>query len=176
MARFALIALALLAAGSARAQVYKCVDAAGRVVYSQTPCPASTKSGTITRRIDAAPSAPQAAPTAAAEKGEKADKAAKADKAGSGKADAPKTPADQEQAFRKRQQEKEKNEKDAEQKAAETKRKEDNCRSARERLAQAEIGGRVTRINPQGERYYLDDAQLEQQKAAARAEISQYCN
>lgn len=167
MTRFALIALALLAAGSAQAQVYKCVDAAGRVVYSQTPCPASTKSGTITRRIDAAPTAPQAAPAAAAEKAEKGEAV---------KDGAPKTPVDQEQAYRKRVQEREKNDKEAEQKATEAKRKEDNCRVARERLAQAEIGGRVTRVNPQGERYFLDDAQLEQQKADARAEMGRNCN
>jgi len=167
MTRFALIVLGLLAAGSAQAQVYKCVDAAGKVIYSQTPCPASTKSGTITRRIDAAPSAPQAAPAAAAEKAEKGEAVKEA---------APKTPVDQEQAFRKRVQEREKSDKDAAQKTAEAKLKEDNCRVARERLAQAEIGGRVTRVNPQGERYFLDDAQLEQQKAGARADVGQFCN
>lgn len=164
MTRFALIALALLAAGSAQAQVHKCVDAAGRVVYSQTPCPANTKSGTITRRIDAAPSVPQ--PAAAAEKAEKGEAV---------KEGATKTPVNQEQAFRKRAQEREKNDKDAEQKAAEAKRKEDNCRVARERLAQLEMG-RVTRVNPQGERYFLDDAQVEQQKAGAQAEVGQACN
>jgi len=176
MFQFPLIALALLAAGSAQAQVYKCVDAAGKVVYSQTPCPANTKSGTITRRIDAAPyTPPSAAPSG--EKAEKADKAGKAGaKAGSAKADAPKTPAEQEQAFRKRQQEREKGDKEAEQKAAEAKRKEDNCRNARERLAQVEAGGRIARVNPQGERYFLDDAQIEQQRAGARAEVSQSCN
>jgi hypothetical protein len=164
MLRFPLIALALLAAGSAQAQVYKCVDAAGKVVYSQSPCPANTKSGSISRRIDAAPSAPQAAPSA-----EKAGKGEAAKEA------APKTPADQEQAFRKRAQEREKNDKDAVEKTAEAKRKEDNCRLARERLAQLDMG-RITRVNPQGERYYLDDAQLEQQKAGARADVGQFCN
>jgi uncharacterized protein DUF4124 len=172
MTRFALIALSLLAAGSAQAQVYKCVDAAGRVVYSQIPCPASTKSGTITRRIDAAPYTGSTAPSA--ESAEKADKAGAA-KAGSAKAGAPKTPAEQEQAFRKRAQEREKSAKDADQKAAEAKRKEENCRTARERLAQAETG-RVRRITPEGERYYLDDAQLEQQRAAGRTEVAQFCN
>ena len=31
-------------------------------------------------------------------------------------------------------------------------------------------------INDKGERYYMDDAQIESGKAQARAEVSQYCN
>jgi len=66
--------------------------------------------------------------------------------------------------------------KESEQKSAEAQRKEDNCRNARERVAQYEIGGRMTRINPQGERYYLEDAQIEQEKARARADVALMCN
>jgi hypothetical protein len=43
-------------------------------------------------------------------------------------------------------------------------------------LAQLEIGGRMTRVNPQGERYYLEDAQIEQEKTGARADVAQACN
>ena len=167
MLRLAQFVIALLAASCAQAQVYKCIDAEGKVVYSQIPCPANTKSETISRRVDSAPAAPAPAPSSAAEKAGKED----ATKAGT-----PKTPTDQEQAFRKRQQDREKADKEAEQKLAEAKRKEDYCRSARDRLAQFEFGGRITRINPQGERVYLEDAQIEQQKAAARAEVAQACN
>ena len=176
MVRLAQFLVTLLAASCAQAQVYKCVDSAGRVIYSQNPCPANTKSGTISRRLDAGPAAaPQATPAEiAAEKGDSAKgDSAKGDSAKSG---APKTPADQEQAFRKRQQERDKAGKESEQQAADAKRKEDNCRGARERLATFEIGGRITRINAQGERVFLDDAQLEQQRAAARAEVAQACN
>lgn len=167
MLRFAQLVVALLVASSAEAQVHKCIDSAGKVIYSQVPCPANTKSGTISRRLDAAP-ASSASPAASP-----ADKAGKADDAKA--AAAPKTPLDAEQAFRKRQQDREKADKEAEQKLAEAKRKEDNCRSARERLATFEFGGRITQINPQGERVYLDDAQIEQQKAAARAMVEQAC-
>ncbi len=180
MARFALPGLALLlVAGAAQAQVYKCVDAAGKVIYSQNPCPANTRPGSIGRRVDAPAYTPP--PAAAAKDGATKEGASKggASKDGASKASkssGPKTAADQEQDFRKRQQDREKSDKDAEQKAAEVKRKEDNCRNARERLAQYEIGGRITRITPEGERYYLEDAQIEQQKAAARGEVGQYCN
>jgi len=163
MIRFALLVTVLLAASGAGAQVYKCIDSAGRVVYSQDPCPANTKSGTVSRRVGAAPASAATAPSAA----ESAEKTGKGD---ADKAAAPKTPADQEQAFRKRAQDREKADKESEQKLAEAKRKEDNCRAARDQLATFEFGGRITQINAQGERVYLDDAQIEQrQRAVAQA-------
>jgi Domain of unknown function (DUF4124) len=169
MLRFAQLVIALLAASSVQAQVYKCIDSAGKVIYSQNPCPANTKSGTVSRRVGPAPASSAAAPSSSAESAEKAGKGDAA------KAAAPKTPADQEQAFRKRLQERDKADKEAEQKLAETQRKEDNCRAARDRLATFEFGGRITQVNPQGERVYLDDPQIEQQKAAARAMVEQAC-
>src|SRR6266545_7061608 len=160
MIRIALFASALLGAASAQAQVYKCVGAGGKVFYSQDPCPAGMKPGAMSRKPA---SAPAAAP---------ADGAAKADAA---KSSAPKTPAEQEQAFRKRQQEQAKAAKESAEKSAEARRKEENCRNARERFAQYEIGGRIGRINAQGERYYLDDAQIEQERARTRAAVAQAC-
>ena len=161
MNRTALFAVAFLAASGAHGQVHKCVDAAGKVIYTQDPCPANTKSGSISRSVIQAPAA---AP---------ADSAAKGDAA---KSTAPKTAAEQEQAFRKRQQDQAKAAKESEQKSAEAQRKEANCRNARERLTQYEIGGRQSRINAQGERYYLEDAQIEQEKARARTDVAQSCN
>ena len=161
MTRTALFAVAFLAVSSAQGQVHKCVDAAGKVIYSQAPCPANTKPGAISRGVIQAPAA---AP---------AESAGKSDAA---KSAAPKTAAEQEQAFRKRQQDQAKAAKESEQKSAEAQRKEENCRNARERLTQYEIGGRQTRINAQGERYYLEDAQIEQEKARARADVTQSCS
>src|SRR2546427_11802196 len=161
MIRIALLAVAYLVASSAQAQVRKCVDAEGKIIYTQDPCPANTKSGSISRSVIQAPAA---APADSAAKGEAAKSAA------------PKTAAEQEQAFRKRQQDQAKAAKESEQKSAEAQRKEANCRNARERLTQYEIGGRQSRINAQGERYYLEDAQIEQEKARARADVAQRCN
>src|SRR6266850_4672181 len=148
MPRIALLVVAFLAASSAQAQVHKCVDAAGKIIYTQDPCPANTKSGTMSRNVLSAPAASPAASTADSP----ADKAA-------AKSTAPKTAAEQEQAFRQRQQEQAKASKQAQQKSAEAQAKELNCRNARERLAQYDIGGRLSRITAQGERYYMDDAQ-----------------
>jgi len=168
MIRIAAFVFASLSLASANAQVYKCIDAAGKVVYSQNPCPANTKSGTVTRRVDR----PSAAPAATPAEGS-ADKAAKGDAA---KKTVPNTTPDQEQDFRKRQQDQAKAAKESSAKSAEAQRKAENCRIARERLAQYEAGGRMTRINPQGERYYLEDAQIEQERARARADVSQHCS
>jgi hypothetical protein len=165
MPRIALLVVAFLAASSAQAQVHKCVDAAGKIIYTQDPCPANTKSGTMSRNVLSAPAASPAASPADSP----ADKAA-------AKSTAPKTAAEQEQAFRQRQQEQAKASKQAQQKSAEAQAKELNCRNARERLAQYDIGGRLSRINAQGERYYMDDAQIEQEKSRARADIAQACN
>jgi hypothetical protein len=123
------------------------------------------KSGRISGNV---PPAPAAAPAAAS-----ADKAAKGEAA---KSAAPKTVAEQEQAFRKRQQDQAKAAKESGEKSAEAQRKQENCRNARERLAQNEIGGRIARINAQGERYYLDDAQIAQEASRARADVAQACN
>jgi hypothetical protein len=121
------------------------------------------KSGTMSRNVLSAPAAsPADSP---------ADKAA-----GAAKSTAPKTAAEQEMEFRKRQQDQAKASKQSQQKSAEAQAKEQNCRNARERLAQYDIGGRLSRINAQGERYYMDDAQIEQEKARARADIAQACN
>ena len=170
MVRIALFAVAFLVVSSAQAQVYKCVDSSGKTIYSQDPCPANTKSGTISRSGPSAPAAPSPDSTA--------DKAAAGDaaKTAAPKTAAPKTAAEQEQAFRKRQQEQAKAAKESGQKDAEAQRKAEACRNARDRLAQYEIGGRLSRINAQGERYYLEDAQVEQEKARARADMAQACN
>jgi len=165
MIRIALLAFAFLAATGAQAQVYKCLDSSGRTVYLQNPCPPSMKKETMSR--GGIPPAPAAAPTDGA-----ADKASNADAAKGG----PKTAAEQEQAYRKRQQDQAKASKESDQKSAEAQAKEANCRSARQSLANFEIGGRISQINEKGERYYMEDAQIEAEKARARADVGRFCN
>jgi len=162
MIRFALFASVMLAAGAAQAQVYKCLDANGVTVYRQDPCPPSMKRETMQK--GGIPAAPATSSSEAAS-------GAKSDAKGG-----PKTPAEQEQAFRKRQQDAAKAAKDADQKTAQAQAKEANCTAARQRLTQFQIGGRIAQIDDKGERYYMDDAQIESAKARAQADISQYCN
>jgi hypothetical protein len=164
MIRIALFAIASLGAAATQAQVYKCLDPSGRVVYSQNPCPPSMKKETMSR--GGIPPAPAAASDAEAAKASKSD-AAKG---------SPKTPAEQEQAFRQRQLDQAKAAKEGEAKSAEAQAKAANCSNARQRLAQYEIGGRISQINEKGERYYMDDPSIESAKAQARADVSRFCN
>ena len=161
MIRFALFVIAALGTAAVQAQIYKCLDSNGTMVYSQNPCPPSMKRETMSR--GGIPPASAVAP---------ADKASKSDAAKGG----PKTAAEQEQAYRKRQQDQAKAAKEAGQKTAEAQAKEANCLNARQRLRTYESGIRISLINDKGERYYMEDAQVEAQKAQASADVSQYCN
>lgn len=158
MLRTLLLGILLAASAAASAQLYRWVDKDGRVHYTATPPPpGATKSRTIETR-----SAPPAAG------GESAAK----DDARKG----PLTPAEQEQAFRKRQLEAQKA---AEKAALEGQQEETrlaNCRRAREALATLESGQRVARTDPQGERYYLDDAARAREVDAARQSVQNWCN
>jgi hypothetical protein len=159
MARAAALFVSFLAlAGSAHAQVFKCVDAGGKTVYSQSPCPAGSKSATIDKRgpAAAAPAAPAADKKSAAKSG-------------------PMSPAERAQEDRKLQQEKLAADKKAAEKAAQDGQLRENCSRAKEQAAAYEIGGRISRINGQGERYYLSDDEIEREKAKAQSAVAQNC-
>ena len=144
--RVVLCFAAALGAASAHAQVYKCVDSAGKAVYSQSPCPAGTQSSTISNRV---PAAPVASPS--------------------------KSAAEQEMGFRKRQKEQEESQKKTAHSEEQAKLKEENCRRAREQSAQFDAGSRIARVNEKGERYFLDDDQIAQGKARAQSLVDQWC-
>jgi len=148
---FSLFAATLLAAPQVWAQVYKCVDASGKTVYLQSPCPP----GQTSKVLKSTPPAAQE-PTATAKAGTKA----------------PLTP---EQEFRKRQKDREEADKKSAEQLAEAKRREENCSRAKEQVALLNIGGRVSRADEKGERYVLEDAQVAQEKAKAQASVAEWC-
>ena len=149
--------LALCVALPATAQMYKWVDSDGKVKYSDKPPPSNVKVETL--RIPAhAPAAPAAA---AAKDASKA---------------APRTPAEQEQAFRKRQQDAAKEQEKQAQKDQETAARAEDCKRAKSALAGLELGGRQATVNDKGEREFLDDQQIEKAKAQARQDIAATCN
>ena len=137
----------------ANAQVYKCVDAKGKTVYSQSPCPANSKSKTL----DANPAPSSAAP------------------ASSGAAKGPVDPRKADAEFKKRQLEEQAAAKKASEKDEEAKVKAENCGRAKGSLAQYEAGGRITRYNAKGEREFLNDDEIAREKARAQDMVSQYC-
>ena len=155
-----LLTVTLLTAPLAHAQVFKCVDAKGKTVYSQTPCPSgasATVLGTKPR-------------PAAAEPAETKDAGAKG--AAAKKDEKPLTP---EEAFQKRQKEKAEADKKSAEQAAADQRKQEECRRAKEQVAQYVAGGRIARIDDKGERYFLDDSQIESEKAKWEAQAQQAC-
>ena len=153
MLRLLILGLAFALAGTASAQLYRWVDADGRVRYTDRPPPAGVKARTI-----AAPAAPAASP--------------------SDKDDASRAPtaAEQEQAFQKRRLDAQKAaEKSAAAQKDET-AKQENCRRARETLATLQSGQRIRRTNPQGEPYYLDDGARAAETQSAQRAVQDWCS
>lgn len=156
------LALTLCVALPASAQMYKWVDSDGKVQYSDKPPPSNIKAEKL--RV---PARAADAPATGEDKGAAQKDAAKP---------APKTAAEQEQAFRKRQLDAAKAQTEQAKKQAQAGDRAENCKRAREALANFEIGGRITRIDEKGERVYLDEQQIAQEMARARAEAAAACN
>jgi hypothetical protein len=146
------LVLSLLAAGAVSAQQYKWIDQDGKVRYGDTP-PPGVKAQPL--RPPPGPASPSSS-ASAAKKGEK-----------------PLTP---EQAFQKRQQDAAKDAEKQAQADGEARAKRENCERAQEVLRTLESGQRIQRTNAQGERYYLEDAQIAQETARARTAVQQSCN
>jgi hypothetical protein len=146
-----LLLIALMAHETAHSQINKCVDPAGKAVYSQAPCPAGQTSFVIAKP------APATSPV------EPADKSA---------AKPPPTP---EEAFQQRQKERNEAEKKAAAEMAEAKQRQEGCEQARRLLAQYEMGGRITSTNANGERYFLQDDQIAQAKVRAGQAVNEWC-
>ncbi len=162
-------AIATAAAGAAQAQI-KCWTENGKRVCGDSP-PAGAKVTTIRGTTPAPAGAAPAAPAAkdAAGKDEKTDKTDKAAKKG------PLTPAEQEQEYRKRQAE---SQKAAEKLAAgqrESAAKLAACEQAKAALRSFETGQRIQRTDDKGERYFLDDAQIAQERSQARQTVQRSC-
>jgi len=153
--------LMLCLALPASAQMYKWVDADGRVQYSDKPPPSNIKTEKLRETAPAA-----SAPAAGDAKG-----AAKKDAAKAG----PRTAAEEEQAFRKRQLDAAKAQELDGKKQAEARQKEENCARARAALTNLEMGGRQVRIDEKGERVFLEDAQIAQETARARQDVAAAC-
>ena len=154
----ALIFIAGLAFAGAAAAQYKWTDKDGRVQYGDTPPPGAKVQGV---RPALRPGVPQA------EASEKKDDSKDAKKG-------PLTLSEKDAEFRKRQQEAEKDREKQAKAKQEADDKRENCARANEALRGIE-GGRVARTSANGERYYLDDAQLEQEKTRARQAAQEWC-
>ena len=154
MRRLSIILATLLFTGAVNAQMYKWVDADGKVRYSDTP-PSGAKATQLKGMQSSPPSA--SAP------------AAKVAKKG------PLTPAEQEQDYRKRQQDAKKASEKAEQESVAQAANKEGCERSKEYLSTLQSGQRIGRTNPSGEKYYLDDNQVAQEIAKAQQAVQQSC-
>lgn len=67
-------------------------------------------------------------------------------------------------------------EKSASDKQAEQKIKEENCQAAKANLRIYQAGGRVSKVNENGEKVYLDDAEIKQKTQDAQKEVDKWCS
>lgn len=171
MKRSGIFLFLLLLAAPLQAQMYKWTDANGKVQYSDKPPPAGATAAPVQNRSSSV-TAPAPTPSTGAKGAEKVD--AKA--AAAAKSTKPLTAAEQEQAFRKRKQDEEDGQKKAQEKLALETKKQENCASSKANLITMESGTRQARVDAKGERYFLDDAQIQAEVAKARQQVSTFCN
>lgn len=152
-----LVALTVICAAAAvhAQQLYKWVDEAGKVHYSDRPPPQSARSG---QKLDI-----RSKPAAPSDGG---DAAAPANA---------KSMADLDLEFRKRQLKKTEDEQKQKKEAEANAEKQKNCVEAKNRMVQLERGGRVAKYGPNGETVYLADEEIAREIASQRKVVDSWC-
>lgn len=146
MKHIALAAVVVLAATAANAEIYQWKDKNGKTIISDKP---PTENVVEQKKIASDPSTAGAATQ--------------------------KTTADRDLEFRKRQKESQENAEKAQKEQAAATEKQENCVNARRSLATLESGERVSLRDDKGERYFMDDAQREQEIAKTRQAVEANC-
>ena len=146
MRRFALLVAVLFLAPSAGAQIYQWKDESGKTVISDKP-PVG-----YVRQQKTVDSGTQV------QNGQKQ-----------------KSLADREMEFRKRQKESQESGDKARKEEASTAEKRESCDNARRQLQALESGERIALRDDKGERYYMEDAQREQEATKTRNFIDSSC-
>lgn len=147
MKRFALYIAILLASTAASAQIYQWKDENGRTIISDKPPVGHAR---IQRKVESD------APTSAATAPQK-------------------SVADRELEFRKRQKDSQEKEEKTKKEEALAAQKQENCANLNRQLRTLESGERIALRNDQGERYFLDDEQRQQDIEKVRQNIQTMC-
>ena len=151
-------------------EVYKWKEKDGTVRYSDSPPPSSIKTEIIDKKhikhTNTVPLKPaeDIAAIKAAERGAKIVKSNKEDISESDK------------AAQERQKKAEQDKQNKEIKEAEAKQKEENCKAAKSNLETYKQGGRIAVMNEKGEKNFLGDKQILENKVKAQNEVNQYCS
>ena len=146
MRRIAFLVAALSLALSASAQIYQWKDESGKTVISDKP-----PAGQVRQQKQIESDTPS-------QNGQKQ-----------------KSLADREMEFRKRQKESQEHSEKAKKEETSTAEKRENCDLARRQLQALESGERITMRDDKGERYFVEDAQREQEIGKARRFIDSNC-
>lgn len=181
----ALCCVALLVPTLASAEIYKWKDKSGKTQYSDsppltnTPCttlsgkkipvaapapPAAAATDNQKQPVDPAKSAAAAAPSTPKGKGEEPNPSK--DKVEQGLKDKAAQDAKNAADTKKQQEEKQ---------AAEKKAKDQACKEVRFRLAQFSQGGRIYKVNEQGERDYYGDKEIAAELENAKNDVAANC-
>ena len=145
MKRFVLLAASAAFAFSAHAQIYQWKDESGKTVISDKP-----PVGAVQQQKNYGANKPSSSP-------------------------AQKSLADREMEFKKRQKESQEIAEKSRKEETSAAEKQENCNNARKQLQLLESGERVALRDDKGERYFLDDAQREQEIGKARKFLDSSC-
>jgi len=145
----------LWVAGPVQAQLYKWVDANGRVQYSdRKPTDSRQQAQEVKNTVSSVGSQP----------------------IGAGTASGPKTAAELDKEFQKRRQEQADAQQKQQQASTQQKQKAENCQAARENLAALKSGQRIARFTATGEKIYLDDSGRAGEIARNQQLVQANCN
>lgn len=161
----------------ASAEIYKWKDKDGVTRYSDVPPPSNIKQESIRGKkvpkpTGQAPLAPVEGDISSALNRAKTPETKTPEKSKEAKENG----LNQEDAAKKRAQDAEAKKAADQQKQAELKLKQENCAAARKNLITYTTGGRVSRINENGEREYLGDDDLNNGKNDAQRDVDAYCD
>jgi hypothetical protein len=155
-------AAAMITLPATAAEMYKWLDAEGKVHYSDQQPPADARKQE-TLRAAARTAARVPAPAGGSD-------------AAPGTSPAPKTTAEQEMEFRKRRVEAAEAEAKKQKETQAAADKQRNCTQSKARVAALEKGGRITRLDAAGEQVFLNDAEIGQALTEARRTAESWCN
>jgi hypothetical protein len=146
---------AIVAAPASAQQLYKYTGPDGRVQYTDRLPPGAQNVEKVTgARVSTIGPSGSAAGGSEAAKG------------------APKTAADQEQAYRQRRAEAEEKARNDEKVAQQNRETEQRCAYMRRELAGMQSGARISRINDKGETIFLEDTQIQSEIARVQRDLA----
>ena len=148
MKRFLILALAVALAPLASAQLYKYVDQNGKTVYTDQP-PPSADPKALHIPSSAVGSGPSAAP--------------------------PKSAVQQDKDLQKSRDKLKAEEKKADEKAQRAAAEQERCDSAKVAYEHYAAGGRIAKMNAQGERVFLGDDEIDAEREKARRQMDEAC-